>query len=65
MALRFSQPEGLFLLKVTTSKKKTGFLLIEVFSKLFNTQNDGHLDQFRVAIYYLSGFPVNQNFSRF
>jgi hypothetical protein len=22
-------------------------------------QNDGHLDQLRVAIYYLSGFPVN------
>ena len=23
---------------------KTGFLLIEVFSKLFNTQNYGHLE---------------------
>jgi len=29
-------------LKVTTFEKKTGFLLIEVFSKLFNTQNYGH-----------------------
>jgi len=26
---------------VTTSEKKTSFLLIEVFSKLFNTQNYG------------------------
>ena len=28
MALRFSQPEGLFLLKVTTYETKTGVLLI-------------------------------------
>jgi hypothetical protein len=27
---------------ITTSEKKNGFLLIEVFSKLFNTQNYGH-----------------------
>jgi hypothetical protein len=26
----------------TTSEKKIGFLLIEIFRKLFNTQNDGH-----------------------
>ena len=30
------------LLFITTSKKKTGFLLIETFRKLFNPQNDGH-----------------------
>jgi len=29
-------------LKVTTYEKKNGFLLIEVFRKLFNTQNYGH-----------------------
>ena len=42
-------------LNVTTSEKKTASLLIEVFSKRFNTRNYGHLDQLRVAIYYLSG----------
>jgi hypothetical protein len=42
-------------LYVTTSKKENGFLLIEVFSKLINPQNDGHLDQLRVAVYYLLG----------
>jgi len=31
---------------MTTSKKKIGFLLMEVFSKLFNTQNYGHQDLF-------------------
>ncbi len=40
---------------VTTLEKKNGFLLIETFRKLFNPQNYGHLDQLRVAIYYLSG----------
>jgi len=30
------------LLNVTTSEKKTGLLLIEVFSKLFNPQNYGY-----------------------
>ena len=29
-------------LRCTTGEKKNGLLLIEVFSKLFNTQNDGH-----------------------
>jgi hypothetical protein len=42
-------------LYVTTSKKENGFLLIEVFSKLINPQNDGHLDQLRVAVYYFLG----------
>ncbi len=36
-----SSDRGLFLY-VTNSKTKTGFLLIEVFRKLFNTQNYGH-----------------------
>jgi len=30
-------------LKITTSEKINGFLLIEVFRKLFNPQNNGHL----------------------
>ena len=30
--------------QVTTSDTKTGFLLIEVFRKLFNTQSYGHLE---------------------
>jgi hypothetical protein len=34
---------------VTTYERKNGLLLIEVFSKFFNTQNDGRLDQFRAA----------------
>jgi hypothetical protein len=29
---------------VTTSKKKSAFLLIETFRKPFNPQNDGHQD---------------------
>jgi hypothetical protein len=28
--------------QITTSETKNGFLLIEIFRKLFNTQNDGH-----------------------
>jgi len=42
-------------LYITTSEKKNGFFLIETFRKLISPQNDGHLDQLRVAIYYLSG----------
>jgi hypothetical protein len=34
------------LLNVTTFKKKLGLLLIEVFSKLFNPQNNGHQELF-------------------
>jgi len=30
------------LLKITTSEKKSGFLLIEIFSKLFNPHKYGH-----------------------
>jgi hypothetical protein len=63
---------GLFLF-ITTSEKKTGFLLIEVFRKLINPQNDGHLDLFlgglflyvrlsskhiKRAISYLSGVVI-------
>jgi len=39
-------------------------LLIEVFSKLINPQNDGHLDLLRVAIYYLSGSVVISHFGQ-
>ncbi len=46
-------------LYVTTYEKKNGFLLIEVFRKLFNPQNDGHLEQFRVAI-VLSGISAKR-----
>jgi hypothetical protein len=46
--------DGALFSNITSSKTKTGFLLIETFRKLFNPQNDGHLDQLRVAIYYLS-----------
>jgi hypothetical protein len=41
---------------ITTCEKKNVFLLIEIFRKLFNAQNYGHLDQLHVAISYLSGF---------
>jgi hypothetical protein len=44
---------GRFLF-VTTAEKKNGFLLIEVFSKHFNLQKHGHLDQLWVA------FPICQ-----
>jgi hypothetical protein len=49
-----------FLL-ITTSEKKTGLLLIETFRKLINTQNYGHLDQLRVAIYIFQDFWIWQN----
>ena len=41
-----SAPLGLFLtaLNVTTYEKKTGFLLIETFEKLFNPNENGHLE---------------------
>ncbi len=42
-----------------------GVLLIEVFKTPFNQQNDGHLDRFRVAIYYLSEFLGIIHISRF
>ena len=47
---------------ITTYEMKTGFLLIEVFSNLFNTKNYGHLEMIQVAIYYLSGFSVILHF---
>ncbi len=49
---------------VTTAEKKSGLLLIEVFSKLINTQNYGHLDQLWVAIYYLSGSVIISHFGQ-
>ena len=44
------------VLNVTTSEKKIGFLLIEIYRKLLNPQNDGHLDQIWVAFSYIAGF---------
>jgi hypothetical protein len=55
---------GGFLFFVTCYDKKNDFLLIEVFRKLFNPQNDGHLDQLWVAFYYLSGYLRISHFSQ-
>ena len=43
-------------------REENRLLLIEVFRRLINPQNDGHLDQLWVAIYYLSGFAVIPHF---
>jgi hypothetical protein len=43
---------------ITTSETKKDFLLMEVFSKHFNTQNDGHLDQFQVAVFLYVRLPA-------
>jgi hypothetical protein len=60
-------PWGRFLL-ITTSEKKTGLLLIEVFEKQFNPHDYGHLVTGGRS--YLSGllvinlnflFPMDQN----
>ena len=40
-----------FFSDITIYETKTCLLLIETFK----TRNDGHLEQLRVAIYYLSG----------
>jgi hypothetical protein len=37
-------------LKITTSEKKNGFLLIETFGRLFNPQIVGHLDHLQAVI---------------
>jgi len=37
---------------VTTSEKKTGFLLIEVFSKIFIPQNHGHQGSILGGLFY-------------
>jgi hypothetical protein len=63
MALRFSQPEGFFLLKVTTCERENGFFLIEVFRKLFNPQNQGHLETGGLS--YKSGFIGIAQIGRF
>ena len=47
-------PRGRFLF-VTTSKTKLAVLLIEVFSKLFNPQNDGHQGIYIQKCGYLYG----------
>jgi hypothetical protein len=40
----------------TTYETKIDFLLIEVFSKLFNTQNYGHQGTILGGRFYVSGF---------
>ena len=44
---------------ITTCETKNDLLLIAVFRKIFNPQNDVHLDLLRVAISYLSGVAGN------
>ncbi len=48
------------VLESTTYETENGFLLIETFRKLFNPQNNGHLDQLWVAI----GVSIKSNSSR-
>jgi hypothetical protein len=52
-------------LKVTTSEKKTGLLLIEVFEKQFNPQNYGHQGSILGGLSYLSGVLRISHFSQF
>jgi len=40
---------------ITTSEKKIGFLLIEVFSKLINPQIEGHQGSILGGLSYMSG----------
>ena len=44
---------------------KVPWYLREDLTHKMMTQNDGHLDQLRGAIYYLSGYPVILHFSQF
>jgi hypothetical protein len=46
----------------TTYETKIDFLLIEVFSKLFNTQNYGHQGTILGGRFYLSGSAVILHF---
>jgi hypothetical protein len=50
---------SLIVPETTTSEKKTGFLLIETFRKLFNPQIEGHLEHLQVA------FLICQDFREF
>jgi hypothetical protein len=45
-------------LLVTIRERKNNFLLIEVFSKLFNTQNYGHKGTILGGRFYLSGSVI-------
>jgi hypothetical protein len=45
----------IFFSEVVIYEKKIGLLLIEVFSKPFNPNNDGHLKQLWVAIFIYQG----------
>jgi hypothetical protein len=42
-------------LNITTSEKKNGFLLIEIFRKLVNPQNYGHQGSILGGLSYMSG----------
>ena len=46
---------------VTTPEKKNGFLLIEVFKKLFNLQIYGHQDSILGGRFYIAGFIMLQS----
>jgi hypothetical protein len=47
--------KSLRVLTFTTYEKKTGFLLIAVFRKLFNAQNYGHQGSILGGLSYMSG----------
>ena len=60
-ALNFSLKMPL-LLFVTTCETKNGLLLIAIFRKLFNPQNDGHLDSIMGGLSHMSGILRNLHF---
>ena len=51
--------------KVTTCEKKNGLLLIEVFSKLFNTQNYGNQGSILGGLFYNAGAVRILHFGQF
>jgi hypothetical protein len=57
--------KSLRVLKFTTYEKKTGFLLIAVFRKLFNAQNDGRQGLILGGLSYLSGSAIISQFGHF
>jgi len=55
-SLFYVEAVGKTFLLITTAETKTAVLLIDIFKKLLNQQNYGHLDHLQVAVSYLSGF---------
>jgi hypothetical protein len=53
------------ILLITTSEKKTSFLLIETYRKLINTQNYGHQDPILGGLSYMSGSVRISHFCEF